>query len=184
MAVQFLNALDQLELRREIMDQMHDQECDQILRRARLAIDRLLRRPWFRRCWTRQELFAGRKVVVQCGIETISWTVLKRSSIRIGHIRHLKDDIFFTDPVKPNDVEQTPHLGYLKRSWTYGETVYGTVAVSGSIYYWHGGGLLDLLITGTYFNATDPRDKVYSVLGLAREPIADGENEDALFPCV
>ena len=44
-----------------------------------------------------------------------------------------------------------------------------------SIYYYHGGGLLELLMISRHFEATDPYDKVYSVLGLAREPI-QGEN--------
>jgi hypothetical protein len=34
------------------------------------------------------------------------------------------------------------------------------------------------------FEATDPRDRVYAVLGLAREPLAGEVNDDALFPFV
>ena len=52
------------------------------------------------------------------------------------------------------------------------------------MYYWHGGGLFDLLLTGWMFESTDPRDRIYAVLGLAREPILGGDNADALFPFV
>lgn len=39
-----------------------------------------------------------------------------------------------------------------------------------SIWFYHVGGLLNLLMSGENFDATDPRDKVYSVLGLGRTP--------------
>jgi len=43
-----------------------------------------------------------------------------------------------------------------------------------SVWYYHTGSLLDLLIVSRLFAATDPRDKVYSVLSLARVPVEEG----------
>ena len=57
--------------------------------------------------------------------------------------------------------------------------------------YYHAGGLLDLLLSGREFDATDPRDKVYSVLGLGRvptetgisvRPAVPGKRRDEKFP--
>jgi hypothetical protein len=40
-----------------------------------------------------------------------------------------------------------------------------------------------LLLTGTHFDVTDPRDRVYAVLGMAREPVeGSGDDGDALLP--
>ena len=104
---------------------------------------------------------------------------MKRGSTRVSHVRKKLQELDIS--VAPA-VTRPRTIEYLKRGWQYGQTAFGNVAVAGSLYYWHGGGLLDLLLTGTHFDVKDPRDRIYAVLGLAREPIADGDNEDALFP--
>jgi hypothetical protein len=52
------------------------------------------------------------------------------------------------------------------------------------MWYFHSGGLLELLMTGREFDATDPRDKVYSVLGLAEVPMTTYRHPDgtSMFP--
>lgn len=96
----------------------------------------------------------------------------------------LQQSTHFPDLPNPNDETLVQNITYLKRGWKYGQTAIGFVSIPGSLYYWHGGGLLDLLLIGGKFEATDPRDKVYAVLGLAREPILGGENDHALYPYI
>lgn len=94
----------------------------------------------------------------------------------------LKQNPDFPDLLDLNDELLEQNIFYLKRRWTYGQSAIGFISTAGSLYYWHGGGLLDLLLVGGKFESTDARDKIYGVLGLAREPIQGGENEDALYP--
>ena len=75
----------------------------------------------------------------------------------------------FTEPTAI-EFHSIDYLKYLKRAWRYGQSAFGFMAETGSVYYFHGGGLLELLMIGREYEATDPRDKVYGVLGLAREP--------------
>ena len=177
----FLKALDDPVRRELLTGRLHNDECKQNLPRAYMAISKLLARPWFRRTWIRHALAAGRKVMVQCGNITIGWNAFKRSSLRATNIRkQLQDNGEY--PSLPEI--QIGTMEYLTRSWTYGKTVLGCVSIPGSFYYFHGGGLLELLLISGDFEATDPRDRVYAVLGLAREPIEGGDDEEALFPFV
>ena len=74
-----------------------------------------------------------------------------------------EDSSLELDPPK-----ETLGLRYMRRNWVWGQTVTGCIGNIRSLWYYHAGGFLDLLMTGRDFNATDPRDKIYSVLGLAR----------------
>jgi hypothetical protein len=80
LAVNFLEMLDDDFLRFLILEPQHSFECLVNLKRAYTAVFKLFERPWFRRTWIRQELAAGRKVVVQCGLKAIPWSQFKRSS--------------------------------------------------------------------------------------------------------
>lgn len=178
-AILFIKVIDHLGHRWTVLHASHEPECIRTLEFGYRAVCKLYRRPWFQRTWIRQELAAGRKVIVQCGRQSISWAALKRGSIRVSSVRKKLQEL----KIPEIPVETRPRtIEYLKRGWIYGQTAFGNVAVAGSLYYWHGGGLLDLLLSGTHFDVTDPRDRIYAVLGLAREPIADGDNDDALFP--
>jgi hypothetical protein len=58
-----------------------------------------------------------RKVVVQCGIQTVSWAMLKRCSKRLGTAEKKLHKGSISDLPKYEKVE-TP--SYLNRGWTYG----------------------------------------------------------------
>lgn len=80
LALKLLNALDHDNLRHMILKLKHSKECLTNLRRAYTAAFKVFGRSWFRRTWIRQELAAGRKVVIQCGLQDITWSTFKRSS--------------------------------------------------------------------------------------------------------
>jgi hypothetical protein len=56
----------------------------------------------------------------------------------------------------------------LTKGWIYGKPVTKLLGCIQSVWYHHSGGLLDLLMASREYDATDAKDKVYSVLGLAR----------------
>ena len=152
--------------RRDLFDRSHDAKCVQQLRRLYIAQSVLFNRPYFRRSWVRQEVSVAKKVLVYCGKLCVSWSTMKRSSSRLHKIYkkiRTEDSSLGLDPPK-----ETLGLRYIRRNWVWGQTVTGCIGNIRSLWYYHAGGFLDLLMTGRDFNATDPRDKIYSVLGLAR----------------
>ena len=67
----------------------------------------------------------------------------------------------------PRDHEAFRVLKYLRRGWSLGQPLINPTGDIPSIWYCHAGGILDLLMVSREFDATDPRDKVYSVLGIS-----------------
>ena len=49
-------------------------------RTLRKGLGAFLGRPWFRRTWVRQEIFAARELSVQCGLSVIPWHTIKSAS--------------------------------------------------------------------------------------------------------
>jgi hypothetical protein len=102
------------------------------------AILDIFNRPWFDRLWVTQEIqLANERAIVQCGHDDISWALLRRAAATIFDNRHI--------PLK----QLSDRASQLKRLTWYlgGETFYNLLRVVG-----------DRL-------CSDPRDKVYGVLG-------------------
>jgi hypothetical protein len=68
-------------------DVKHCKECMPGLHKMYIDIQKVLERPWFRRTWVRQEVFAARKLDVQCGNSTITWERLMDANKRLNQIR-------------------------------------------------------------------------------------------------
>jgi hypothetical protein len=177
-SLRFLFHIDKFEFRKTVLKCLHSKSCLANLHRLYSGTQELLAHPWFKRTWIRQELAAGRKATVLCGRQNISWGTLKRATGRLGAVRSkLSSECSLLLP-KAADMDT---LQYLKRGWNYGQSAVGREGVAGSLNYWHGGGLLELLVIGCDFEATDPRDKIYALLGLAREPLV-ANDPDAIYP--
>lgn len=171
LAMEAMRQLDEREIRKEVLYRVHESGCYEKLKAACDAISELLERPWFTRSWIRQELTVAKDVVVLCGQQSVSWYVLKRSAARLGHLKH---KLSKESGLPISDLKSTRYdtaISYLTRGWSYGQSVTKMLGSIRSIWYYHNGGLLDLLMTGRHFDATDPRDKIYSVLGLGRVPM-------------
>lgn len=171
------------EHRAGIMFRVHEPGCYVHLKTICDAQQDLLRRPWFTRSWIRQELSVARDVIVLCGDETVSWYTLKRSAARLSRLSYKLAKEAVPDVIETageRDLrydEDHPHdsaITYLKRGWIYGQPFTGLIGCIRSVWYYHAGGLLELLMAGRHFEATDPRDKVYAVLGMARVPMQAG----------
>ncbi|MCJ1368166.1 hypothetical protein MMC16_007307 [Acarospora aff. strigata] len=156
------------ENRADLFKPAHGPECMDRLNELYNSLLAFYRRPWFRRTWIRQEITVARKVLVQCGRDIISWYAMKRCARRLRVLQQKIRDGGFTKPAAI-DFHSLDYLKYLTRAWRYGQSALGFMAETGSVYYFHGGGLLELLMISREYEATDPRDKVYGVLGLARE---------------
>ena len=109
---------------------------------AWIALSRVFSRPYFRRSWIIQEVALARHAVVHCGPHVIDWDLLAAAS--------------------------SYQMGQLASD---AENAHDAVA---AIMEFHrndrgrGNNIVDALFMSYRFNCTDPRDKVFAMLGLAQ----------------
>lgn len=171
LAVESMRTLDDVLERKGIMFRVHDPRCYQVLKAICDAQGELFDRPWFTRSWIRQEITAAKDVIVLCGRASLSWYTLKRSAARLPHLRHKLGKETGTEVHGSKYKPQGLGISYLARGWKHGQPILGAIGHIRSIWYYHVGDLLELLMSSRQFEATDARDKVYAVLGLGQVPM-------------
>jgi len=172
-AISGMKFLDTVGGRRGILQKSHDARCLETLLRLYNAQVALFSRLWFRRSWIRQEVIMAKEVSVLCGEAEVSWYTMKRSAKRLQLLYTTLSKSKFSELASFNSQLIRPIM-YLIRGWVFGQNVQYQSGDIRSIWYYHTGGLLDLLMVGREFEATDPKDKIYSVLGIARVPMKSG----------
>lgn len=111
------------------------------------AFPALLEREWFTRVWIIQEVAVSKKVTVMCGSREISW------------------DDFIT----AIDYATTIVIPGINANTTNFQRIIQLAVARGSVEKKLEQSLLSLVILYRNFNATDMRDKIYSLLGVAQE---------------
>ena len=107
-----------------------------------IALSRIFSRPYFRRSWIIQEVALARHAVVHCGTYVLDWDLLAAaSSYQMGQLA--------SDAENAHDAVAA--ITELNRN-DHGR----------------GNNLVDALFMSYRFNCTDPRDKVYAMLGLSQ----------------
>ena len=123
--------------------------------KACLGLEDILNRPYWRRVWIIQELVAASKVVLRCGFQSLDWDQLIRASacLNIWHAdinRQLKElgssESVSWRPHKAHRIDNTRGIQVNKDRQRH---------------------LLNLWSTHKTCAASDPRDKVFALLGLA-----------------
>ncbi|KAH8881748.1 HET-domain-containing protein [Thozetella sp. PMI_491] len=179
LALESMKYLDECEQREAITLRRHESECYNRLSQIYNAQWRIFQRPWFRRSWIRQEISAAKDVTVVCGRNTIGWYAMKRSAARLSRL-YEKLQTEGVEGLSEFTDDQAAAVACLTRGWIFGQSVIKLIGCIGSVWYHHTGGFLDLLMAGREFDATDARDKVYSVVGLGRVPTATlGDDQPA-----
>lgn len=122
----------------------------------------LLHRDWFERVWTVQEAAAPvRKKNIQCGYSKIEWSSLIVAAKFLPHALQRRDlNAYFPNagPLNTTSLRGLLNLDQLQR-------LMGTVKYQT--------GLLRILANYRHHKATDPRDKVYALLGLVTEALTE-----------
>jgi hypothetical protein len=126
-------------------------------------ISALIRRPWFARVWIIQEIAVSKEVVLVCGDDKISWRWLV---VALNVIKHHWGKYHYGKYGRELDINTPPfqskctsiinlgaHRHYIQQS--------------------RRDNLLNLVTCFSYAGATDPRDHLFALLGLAR----DGDQE-------
>ena len=179
-AMDIVPQLDKLESRKNLLEISHGEECLRKLMRYYFALLALYSRPWFLRTWIRQEVAVANGLTVFCGTSILSWGSFKRTASRLRRVYGILSEEFQGSITSP-ETTGILNLKNLRKNWQQGETVLGMTSETDSVYKAHTGKLLDLLMFGRAFDSTDPRDKVYAVLGLAGDPI-EGLTESEALP--
>jgi hypothetical protein len=123
------------------------------------AVLDLTRREYWRRVWIIQEVFKARTITIHCGFDRLPWTFIGR------FFRHLE--------------KSRAHLG-LKSNPKFDALLQSLAAKLSEHRSYQKVDLETLLTTYRYSQCCDPRDKVYSLLGLAKRKLrADSRTMDA-----
>lgn len=101
--------------------------------------------PWFRRVWVLQEALLARETLVHCGEERVPWKELVQTSDRLAR--------------SPPAIHSVPHIT-MPSVWSVLRQDDGGQVVELE--------LLDLFMHGLEMRATDPRDKLFALLSLAK----------------
>ncbi|KAF6817868.1 heterokaryon incompatibility protein [Colletotrichum musicola] len=121
------------------------------------ALRWLLSRPWFTRVWCVQEIVLARSSRVHVGSRSFDWEKLGVTAA------------WFSEQNLASDYDVTRELQGV--SWENAYGMFDTSEISELSF-------LEILTTFRDFDATNPRDKVYGLLGLASEEALEG------FPAV
>ncbi|XP_014557713.1 hypothetical protein COCVIDRAFT_74268, partial [Bipolaris victoriae FI3] len=111
----------------------------------------LLKRPWFRRVWILQEIANAKKASVRCGIKSVK-----------AHTFALAPSLVGIKPERHCQAVLDIMPGHLREKTWWGESR----------------DLYNLLLKFRESNASDPRDKVYALLGIS----SDAYDSDSLRP--
>ncbi|CAJ2502904.1 Uu.00g102980.m01.CDS01 [Anthostomella pinea] len=131
------------------------------------ALALLFGRTWFTRAWVIQELVLARHIAVQCGACAFDWDDM----VAVSHFLATRTsaNTFRTHLFEDLD----PHLLSYKNPTKLAAVKKDIVGGRGSV-------LLNSLIRCRSYDASNDRDKVYALLGLATPQ--DHEFPDALYP--
>ncbi|KAK1827213.1 HET-domain-containing protein [Podospora conica] len=139
---------------------------DEFFKNSRLedweALDRLFERPWWSRTWVVQEIWISTSAILQCGRTTLKWKTLQKAM----DYSEAWDDMGY----RVQNTLRSKSWGALKRR--YGLAIH---IAKQRLLGW--ARLSDLLWNTWDREATDPRDKVFALVGLLGR-----EQDDTLPP--
>ncbi|KAF7936570.1 uncharacterized protein EAE97_007936 [Botrytis byssoidea] len=112
------------------------------------ALEKLLLRPWWTRVWTLQEYLVPRTFVFQCGQEAIDRRKLTTAMSTIGSCRRIDETLLAHKSFEAPWIRRRVFHWYQRRAPVQ---------------------LIGLMGYISNYKASDPRDRIYSVLGLAAD---------------
>jgi hypothetical protein len=112
------------------------------------SVERLLLRPWWRRVWTLQEYIVARKFIFYCGKKSMDRDDFKVATFAMFLCREIDSTLIKQRAFDTAWFRRRLYMWYMK------QTPMSIVA---------------LVAYMSACNATDPKDKIYSLLGLAKD---------------
>ena len=131
--------------------------------RAWWAIRQFLRRAWFSRLWTIQEAVLSRNLYLKCGHSEVCWEDLEAwcyCLTETGLLRWLREDLELDGKYGNKQTRVLPS--------SQGAAVVLSISKErlNVMSFTHRESLLTILVSTRYAQATEPKDKIYGVLGI------------------
>ncbi len=135
----------------------------------------LLQRPWFQRTWVIQEAVLAKRALVICGDQSVAWAVLERVALSINAYHGFVKSVPGYDKIDRamhavNLVRSARRDAYRSTPVPWLLLLHPPSLRSRREY----SKLLDLVQETRVFGCTDPRDKIYGMLGITREDTRSG----------
>jgi len=119
------------------------------------ALRHFFNRPWFYRIWILQEISVAKTAMIMCGYTFITWAEFHKGCDEIDYMvarcwrksRYMDTDYHHTNFLRRFALPKCSSCAVTSKEWS----------------------ILNLLCRFSTQRATDPRDKIYALLGLARE---------------
>lgn len=174
--------LNSFELSRKAGDHhvAHADHCLGGLLHTKQVLTKLLKQPWFSRTWVRQEVFAAREINVQCGVLQMAFDLFVNKSQALLSIQEKKLDrsrfqiqggegetLFRFDGRNVSKESLPMTLRILEKDSAHEGTSRHTWRPP-SVQLRHSVRWLRVLQDGCRFDVTDPRDRLYGLLGMIR----------------
>ncbi|RDW61974.1 hypothetical protein BP6252_11407 [Coleophoma cylindrospora] len=138
------------------------------------AVQALYSLPWFQRAWVLQEVAVAREVFFMWGTEFLSWKTLLSGAQDVMQYSVDPADVMIRSGLNTESIAfaetwigHINSLGKLASNIQSATAVHTMKTVQGSIFSHQSPSLLELLRQTHASASTDPRDKIYALLGLA-----------------
>jgi hypothetical protein len=143
----------------------HPSEGPTITQRLVCSLSFFFNRPWFRRVWVLQEVANAATTLVMCGQTRLRWGHV----LLVAKYHHSRNTVHnaYVVPKYPDRVN-----GFLPQVWV-------DLAERGRARLMP---FMELMFAARELHATDPRDKLYALLGLAKEIQEDREFSLQIWP--
>jgi len=123
-----------------------------------LAIDSIFEHPWWGRVWVIQEATLAKNLLVVCGRETLPWSLL--CQIYPTSMRSPWGVLAIRASANEQKLEPLRRLNSIRREWRVVLDPTNKLSTFR---------ILDLIELFRFSKATDPRDKIYALVGLAQD---------------
>ncbi|KAI0418320.1 heterokaryon incompatibility protein-domain-containing protein [Xylaria grammica] len=130
----------------------------------------LLQRPWFERTWIIQEAILAQRGLVVCGDKLVPWLTFERVAHDIYAYHNTVKNILDYDTIR-DAVEGLDMMRLARRDQErlHSTSISSYLNLWGAL--WEYTKLLDLLVDSRRFLCSDPRDKIYGLLGVTKENV-------------
>ena len=149
----------------EHREREHKLSCVNQLTAIHNALLGLFERPWFGRTWIRQEIYGARHLTVQCGLNSASWEDFIRLAGLMSTITPLVRDVTTISPHQHTRIERL-----LDEARVNARVPRNGVKQPREI--------LEVLMSSTEFEYTDPKDMFYAALGMCNVKTSTRSNDD------
>lgn len=130
------------------------------------SLNELFRKPWFRRLWIRQEVWAARRVSAYCGKTQMPWSGLRNIHLS-AYERVVRTWLRVITPSESQVLRSVTNLPIVASSCSCGNAPSGI-------------SLLDAIVSSVDCECWDSRDRIYSLVGMteAREKVRSGSSSN------